>query len=348
MAHPEAQVSIEHTVSLVERYREFYEEQPTTELTRVPLVAHHDPTIYFTNSTTSVMKQYLRGEDHLRHSVYLTQPAMGSQGIQAWQRERRLGPYSSSFLSLGSLYRGDLGGEASQDMTNITSEAWGLESDRLHFVVDERDTDILATLDAYGLKTTVHATSDGLFRHSYGIEGVGGRNANLTYKNKDGTENLLGNLTLIESTRDTNPRFWEVSFDSTPVLATLHKLSHAILTLTASDIVHSHVPESTESLVAADAATVTALLLLEGMEPRSRGKSGLLRKFFKEYVTLVSDEIESPTEITDIITEVASSELTIRKCLSPEASESTNIEVATMIASEWVPQFLASKEKVTK
>ena len=91
----------------------------------VSLVANHDPTLRFTNSTTSVMKPYILDPKlSLDSTMCLIQPAMGAQGIHAWRDRRYLGPYASYFHSMGILYPASKGEEAAKGMASLATRVW--------------------------------------------------------------------------------------------------------------------------------------------------------------------------------------------------------------------------------
>lgn len=329
---------------IIEDYRVFYAAQLAEEVYRVPLIAHHDPSIYFTNSTTSVMKPFLSGQCSLEHSAYLTQPAMGSQGILAWQKDHELGPYSSYFISLGSLYRSDLGSLAITDMVSMSCDVWGLSSEKLHFEALDEDNDITEVLSETSIPVRLSTNDTALYRHTYGMKEVHGRNANLVFEDENGTTRQIGNFTRIESETENPLILWEISFDSTPILACINQYDHPIDSLPASQYIKQLVEPSDNALVITDCVTIASNLALEGLEPRSRGKAGIMRKFFKEYVMLMTREGHDYEIVTDLLLTTMRCELSAREALSPEVTESTDYEGAQIIAQNWVRRFIDNNE----
>lgn len=325
--------------------RAMFTDTGAQEAWRMPLVADHDPTLRFTNSTTSVMKPWLRGEYEIPDGgVFLTQPAMGTQGLRYWTESRELGPYASYFTSIGILYAPNLGGLALDTMVEIARNRLGLDADTLVFEVHEKDVVLTSLLSKIGLKVEVSGDdgdSLGRYRHSYGMEGVGGRNANLHARTPRHESIELGNLTIIESkgSDGMDPLAWEVSFDSTPVLAAKTGTAHAIATLPAAAILSEGKSMSTEQLVAADCAAVVTALALEGLEPRSKGKAGMMRKFLREFICLQIRSGKSVAEVTDKLMQVAHAEMDTRAHLSPEENSSADINNAQNIIHTWIDRL---------
>lgn len=320
---------------LIDDYRGFFGNKGAFEVHRQPLIAHHDPTIHFTNSTTSVMKPYIEAALPLESCTYLTQPAMGAQGIGFWLSDRKLGPFSSYFTSLGSIYPEDDSDIALQDMLALALDIWDLDPKRLHVEVHSSDRDLGELLSNAKVEAYIFDDNMARFRHRYGLAETSGRNINLCFKKNDGTIRQLGSLTHIMCL-PSKTNLWEVSFDSTPVLESQLNLEHPILSLPISARIRDILGHSDESLVASDCAAVASALLLEGLEPTSRGKSGILRKFFKEYVLLMQAEGGTQEDTTDVLLQAIDTEVASRTHLSDESTCSINHGKAELIAIKWV------------
>lgn len=319
-------VNIQPWTDAIGGFRAKYSADGACELDPVTLVADHDPTLHFTNSSTSVMRPYLEGDaEQPSGPIYVAQPAMGSQGIQAWLRHEHFGKYASYFHSLGALYPANQGEVAGQDMLAIVAGAWGFDNVLLRF--DTWHTDDLEVILPANINTHTVEDGESRFRHTYGSDRTIGRNANLRVI-RDGKAQSLGSLTLIE--RDGLPYLWEVSFDSTQVVSVMTEAEHPI------DVYPVQVPleGAIAQRVATDAAVVSASLCYEGLEPKSRGKNGLLRKFFKTYVAL-SEGDYSATEQASILEDVWQAEHALRdKLLKQPATSSASLD--TEVVLEWV------------
>lgn len=331
--------TIQSHISTIAGFSDACAAQRLQHLNRVPLSADHDPTLRFTNSTTSVMKSYLRGEQPLtENGVYLTQPAMGSQGIRYWLRDGHLGPYASYFTSCGALYPASSGARSMEAMMSIACDVWQIPSDDLVLQVYEADLSLAALSRNLGITAQQMPDVD-LFRHSYGMETIMGKNMNLVANIGEGQTLVVGNLTLISDAEQ--PVAWEVSYDSTPTIAARTERAHAIATLPAAALIGGTAPMSTEQLVAADCVSVTAALVLEGFEPRSRGKEGVLRKFYKEYVRIMRDTYAcTVNDVNDIAMQTAEADITIRRYMSPETTAAkVNLTTAQTTLDSWTKQL---------
>lgn len=323
----------DHQQFVVETFRQFYQSVPDDidEATRVPLVSHHDPSIRFTNSTTSVMKPYLTGIEPLDRPVFLAQPAMGQQGLSYWQREHAFGPYASYFVSLGSLYPATQAEPALRDMVAI-AESWSIAPEDISFHANDLDVDLLHLIDKSGL----HVVSDGAdmtddYRHQYGLGDIDGRNANMKMVDASGGLRTLGNLTLIQCMN--TPIAYEISFDSSTVTSLLRRMSHPV---NAHDERISLGLDS-ERVARLDMLSTSAALLVEGLTPASKGRSGVLRKFLLEYMQLARDiDNATPEDISDELEAVARTEAMFRSVMSPERRASSSYKNAASVISEWV------------
>lgn len=82
--------------SLIGQFRDFYSGvDGAVEIPFVSLVSSHDPSIRFTNSTTSVMKPLLKSPLASNETVFLAQPALGSQGLDYWVQNKKFGRFAS-------------------------------------------------------------------------------------------------------------------------------------------------------------------------------------------------------------------------------------------------------------
>lgn len=318
--------------STINGFRRHFSRMPSSiELPAVSLVSNHDETIRFTNSTTSVMKSLLLGHSELEADrTFLVQPAMGSQGIIAWTKRQHLGRYASYFHSMGAIYPTEMGLEACTEMTQIASK-WEFDEEDLYFKVSQRDNDLVSLVDNLGIRYEIDDSADtSVFSHTYGSKHLSGRNANLYLS---GNANTLGSLTLIE--RDDIAAAFEVSFDSTPVVARLNGLEHPIDAYPIHDM---GVDDIELNRVAVDCAMISGVLALEGLVPSSKGKNGTLRKFFRTYVELVSP-YQHRDEIVRQLEAVSEDEAALRQhCLKGDFDYSS-LMLDTETIAFWVDQF---------
>jgi len=319
-------------------FRAYYEEiDDAHEIFRQPLIASHDESIYFTNSTTSVMKNILLGNDNVESVQFLVQPAMGSQGIDSWAKSRTFGPYASYFHSLGAIYPIDQGPLSSQDMMRLCTDNWAINDRSLQLWLHPTDTDIAEVAREGEVDfTVVEDMPINYFRHQYGESALRGRNANLMSIDYQGNAYIIGNLTLIEHTG--KPKAWEVSFDSPTIASSRLNLEHPTDSFPIK--VLEAVNDPVLRRVAKDCAIIVGALTMEGLEPKSRGKSGILRKFFKTLVEIAITAEYTPVEIAEYVGAAATNELSIRDFVSPQDVNTASLEQSLIIANKWVTQLL--------
>lgn len=317
---------------IIDDFRHFYSQSGggVFEVPGETLVSHHDPTIRFTNSTTSVMKPYLTKERELNGTAYMAQPAMGQQGLYYWQRDGVFGPYASYFASLGALYPQESHGlQASIDMQDIAIK-WGIEPSELVFSVHESDSDLVSIIDTSGLARKIDTGGVDDYRHTYGLEGVVGRNANLLAPTSTGVLRTLGNLTLIHTSGEVLG--YEVSFDSTTASSLVFGMAHPVQSHIGGRL---HIADT--HIAAADTLTISAALLAEGLTPVSKGRAGVLRKFMLEYVKLSREELELGVDATsDALNDAVDADARFRSHLTPARQANSSMRVSSASVDAWV------------
>ena len=317
--------------ALIEDFRAYFRDEvkASRELFGVSLVSHHDSSIRFTNSTTSVMKPQILGTESFNQPLYLAQPAMGQQGLYYWQRDRVFGPYASYFTSLGALYPSKSEGFDAGPAMESLALRWGLGSSELRWVVYQSDEDLIPLIEETDIPIHVRDQEIGPYRHSYGLEDIGGRNANLLAKDRTGTFRTLGSLTLIHGAEDILG--YEISFDSTTATSLTRDFAHPVLSHTTT---RKNVSDDT--LANVDMLSVSAALLVEGMKPISKGRSGVLRKFMLEYTRLMKTESEATVDdIQNGLSKAVEKEIEYRRHVISVGNTVISQNAAEQTISEW-------------
>lgn len=310
-------VGMDRTIHLMNQFRKFCRHDlGLTEERRKPLVSKHDPTIMFTNSTTSVLKPYLQSGVPAP-GVFLIQPAMGQQGMEQWRREQVLGGYSSYWYSMGTLQPANAFNAAAVAGHDFLTRNLQVDPDKIVVRISSVDADIQRAFSNTNIRTEFDGYDLPNYRHRYGMDGVFGRNANYAIDTGDGVLRDVGNLTLIESNGVAVAT--ELSFDSTTVVSVTHGLKHPIMALPAASVfpLRETKPEDAHDMVTADAATLSTALMMEGLQPASKGRSGKLRTFCKIMSEGVLSRTFNADEFYDTIRVAAKQELAMRAEASP-------------------------------
>lgn len=285
-------VQTQDIVKLIDAFRAFcISDCSLIEQERKPLVSHHDKTIRFTNSTTSVLKPFL-DEVVPTPGVFLIQPAIGQQGRIAWQKDRILGPYASYFYSLGTLQPPEFLRISALEGYNFIRDYLQVDPKNIAVKIYAQDEELVKAFTSQPINTLISGDPARIndYRHRYGMENVFGRNANYSIYDNSGVLKEVGNLTLIE--REGVPIAVEVSYDTTTLLSAVINLEHPILALSASTTLSdanalSQGRITNEELVFSDSLNVSMALILDGLEPSSRGRGRNLRDFISitgEYI----------------------------------------------------------------
>lgn len=330
MANIEAR-DIRPETELIQGFRDYYAASDRVELPYVPLVSRHDPTIRFTNSTTSVMKPLLRSPHPNSSTTYLAQPAMGTQGLAYWQRSHTFGPYASYFVSLGALYGPEASADVLRDVDGLF-DGWNYAAKGAHLEVFAEDEDLCLVASASQYPMAISETSQP-FRHSYGEDGLFGRNINIVAPDGTGAERVLGNITLISY--GNRPTAYELSFDSPTAASVVGGLRHAVESHGNSGLA------SEDAIAAYDFATTSAPLLLEGLEPKSRGRGGVLRQFLTELADIRLAQDESPATLQDELMTACESEVAMRAhMLGRDGANAMSLDQAGSIVTAWLPRLV--------
>lgn len=271
---------------IILKIRDFFIRNGAIEVEGVGLVHHQDSTINFTNSTTSVMKNLILDSENIknREHFFLIQPALGTQGIKYRTENSEFGNYSSYFLSIGNLYFNYDLKSIIESMVNLT-KILNLNSKCLEIHFFKEDKDILSEITNFNLKIITNSNIKP-FRHKYGLEDIFGRNLILYFNNGTNFYELFY-LTIIE--KEKRQTCIELACDSTQILSAINGLQHSIMSLPGYKVFVATTEidkVNNEFLSILDSLTVIFMLMYEGLKPISRGKGGILRKFFKEALLL--------------------------------------------------------------
>lgn len=331
------QVGVRYETPIISEFRKHFQAKHcSVELPYVSLVSNHDPTIRFTNSTTSPMKPYLLSPITDNSTLFMTQPAMGTQGLRHWNDNGCFGIYSSYFVSLGVLNSPEKITECLEDAEEIVVSRWGIPRNKLTLEIFDGDGDLLrAALSTWGEAVCSNNLEE--FRHKYGVEELSGKNINLVTSDDLGNRIILGNITMIYY--GNQPTACEVSFDSTTVTAVKNGLSHPV---EGHLIYGQERPYDVDSLALIDFSSVIAALALEGLEPKSKGRGGVMRRFVKSFHKIRTDLGLNDTSGELYLLDTCRAEIEMRSASmgQPAEPEAYTIDRARTVVSKWLPRLL--------
>lgn len=279
----------------------FYEEMA------VPIVSHHDKSIRFTNSTTSVLKPYLLQEKKINNGVFLIQPAIGLQGVDYWSNYQRFGRFSSSFYSCGLLCSEQ---SVSQCQLVIKQFLYSFFApEELVFLGRKEDSSYWNYFDMLPIYMCKNQNVDD-YRHRYGIDGYKGIDILILKKNVLG-ETEFGNISII--VRNGEVMGIEFSIDSTLLLSALLN-EHAVFCLPGADVLEHlndaiHLGERMIPML--DFCELTSLLFIDGLVPGSRGRRGNMKRIIREIKMLVVNNHYPPKMIYTLFEGILRSELQV-------------------------------------
>ena len=277
------------------------------------LTSYHDPSIRFTNSTTSVLKPYImKNIPFPTEGVFLMQPAMGLQGVNYWKETTTFGRFSSFFYSLGIMCpMNSLSTCIKAALAFLSSMICNMSSiDFSYCTVDASILhDILHTLGEHNIRE-INQTALEEFRHTYGIPEVVGIDVIISSKTEYG-EIEFGNFSVI--CKNEIPQCVEFSVDSTLLLSAILK-RHAVCCLPVVDAI-CKIPilrsQDCFSMAFLDFVNLACMMTMDGLKPKSRGRNGNLKEICMLIQNLAERLDISPEILKQIIEETAKSELEI-------------------------------------
>lgn len=266
-------------IILLEYFRQFFTSKGFIEKKCESLISKHDPTLRFTNSTTSVLKTYLLGTAPIIDMV-LIQPAMGLQGINEWSKNNYLGEYSSYFYSMGTLSSYDKLEKSFCMMMEFLDQTVDNLCDKLYISAYHKDIEFINTIMKTEYSSNLYLDEKPIsYIHFYGNDMLSGKNINIFLRSNERIQEI-GTLSIIEKKHV--PMAVEISFDLPLLLCGIKQLAHPILTLPAGGLLGTK-KYLDEELVLCDSLNLSIALLLDGLKIRSRGRGGNLKKIINVY-----------------------------------------------------------------
>lgn len=321
-------------IELINIFRTYYKMYDYGEIDSESLLAKHDPTIRFTNSTSSAMKPYYTNGNKMNNKLLLIQPAMGCQGIDYWMKEKKVGCYSSYFLSFGIM-----GSYA--DYKSIIKLSLDFFTDILRinkddFIVQYTDKHIefANEIEKTNICRMRNQFDDEYYLHYFGIDGLLGKTMCYTIKNGDYMR-YVGSVIILE--QDGKPVAVEHSFDSTLLLAAIKKEGHPVLELPGIikwNLYYEKLIPYKMRIAFFDLLYVSVVLVIEGLKPGARGRRRNLRNIIKEVSRIVCKYKIILPNLRRIVQDIVEEELSVRKNLRKyEMQEDCKKEVEFYILS---------------
>lgn len=300
----------EQTCALLDSFRNCCQRHGMQIQQPVSLVCRHDPTLMFTNSTTSVLKPYiLQTVSFPEKGIFLAQPAMGMQGVRFWLNTASFGHFSSFFYSLGTLSPMDSLSVCVQAALDFLTAFFGDLSSTV-FSYSHKDEpllrDILDTLEG----CLLCPDTEGHFRHAYGIAGITGVDVNISCRTCYGNVEF-GNFSVICS--DNTPLCVEFSVDSTLILSACLQ-RHAVCCLPSADAAqHLLPPTSNHASIYAflDFIDLACMLTMDGLKSASKGRGRYLKVICRQLHMLSVELGVTADELAYIIESTVKDELII-------------------------------------
>ena len=324
---------IEITKALIKIFRKCCLSAGLFEENSISLISHHDKSIRFTNSTTSVFKSFMSTYGTLDKSngAFLIQPAMGLQGYNYWIKNNKFGNFSSFFYSFGTMSAFKDSKECVQLAYKVVSKIFPLQKDILLYCY-YKDTDIINLVSSNFENVQIIKNTNMKFRHTYGLDNVVGRDALLAYEN-NGEKIIYGNISIIEI--DGIPSFIEFSFDSTLIISALLK-EHAVFCLPSVYSIGALDTKNTldYKLALCDFLDLLCNLVIEGLDFGSRGRSRNLRKILEEIIELCKIFDITKDSLMKMIYDTCKRELTIRKILKTHTKNIDADGVVSIVNAE--------------
>lgn len=300
---------VERSIAICQRFRSICLQSGYEEEDRVPVVSKHDPSIRFTNSTISVMKQRL--VPHVAARAFLIQPALRFRNMTQFKSTGTVSPYGCSFMAFGLVAPSQSLDEVTELARAFLTRSLLFHPASIKYLVSGVDSDLLGAGRRAGFDVVSVTEDERPFRHKFGMPGLSGRNANLTVNGAVG-ERAVANIIILEAGGE--PVGVELAFGINIVLMQMLALQHSIWASMGSRALDFGVTD----LMAVDALHSSVVLAMEGLAPKSRGSGGNYRDFLK----VAAQRADVPLSgLIRAATAVAEAESLLRTHASPPAED---------------------------
>lgn len=313
----------ENTKNIIHAIKNFNLVCENFDLCKVPrksIISHHDQTIRFTNSTSSVLKKFLSGEKKIiEPGYYLVQPAMGLQGFDLWVREKEVEYFTSFFYSMGAIFAPDKMDLSVSVVLKLLNSLNLI--DEVTIFLSPNQEDLADCAQMIGLP--VQVDSIGTYTHTFGIPYISGRH--MEFKVMVGNQSIyIGSLIIVEDERTQEITAIEVSFDSTLLISAMKKISNPILSLPCGGTCTEKLSiNNVEWLAFVDTLYLSTVLMMDGLVPSGRGRGRNLRSIIIENKKLRNLLNLTDYEFQSLLFDCFFAEQVIRKCCLGEETYRT-------------------------
>jgi len=297
-------------IELIRSFRAHFGRLGHRERGRLPLVSRHDPSIRFTNSTISVFKAELLEPE----PALLVQPALRLRNLTHWQRHGSVSGFGCYFVALGTLAPPGSLPAVQESVITWLRDGLGVAERRMVIRGSSLDPDLVGAAEATGVDVEVDGYDQHRYRHAFGLDGIRGRNTNLSLRTTSGLLDIC-NVIVIER-EDGTPLAVETAFGVNTVLARIHDLRHVLLASAAA----SGAPEPVD-LMAVDAAGSAVALLSEGLRT-------LLTVFADRVSALGLSQLDAQVWLGNAV----AAEYGVREAMSPPGPETVAVAQSAVLA----------------
>jgi hypothetical protein len=242
------------------------------------LLPAYDKSTLFTGSTISTFKPYLIEAEKKLQAFFTVQDCLRTQNNHAMQQENSYPKWSSFFCSVGAISPY----EERRRITQATCrfiELLGLKSpDVFRINISSQDHDLVEILQQQGMTQFLRfdTQAPSYYRHKFGIEGVSGRNCNLSVSCDGVTFMDIGNLIVIEN-RDA-PLAIEAAFGLETIVTRIHGLDSSIFALEAA----GHFADFTSDILyIIDAVVASVAIMSLDIKPIADNRGRVLRRYLQ-------------------------------------------------------------------
>ena len=285
------------------------------ESDRVPIRTFGDQTIRFHNSSISVLARGCDFND--TPLAFLLQPALRLRNQSHVNATGNMSPFGCYFVAFGTVAPPRSVEEVFSRFESFFLDALEIPTDRLVLRATSADRDLCSLLQSARVSVELDGCDLRLFRHTFGIETVTGRNLNMAIVS-NGKLYDVANLLLME--REGMPWAIETAFGINNIVARIHQLPHPVLATTAVSLPRT--VDANGDLIRKDALSSGIALAFEGFVPRARGREGNYRRFVAALTPLW---VSNRDALRQAVESAAQAEAEIRRNVSPLQNQASDL-----------------------
>jgi hypothetical protein len=270
----------EHLESLINNFKKYYLKLGYIEEPPVLASSGIDPTVRFVGSQISVLKPYIEKDQVPNPGVFMYQDCIRTQNADNLLNDDYNLALASYFPGLGALAHPERLTEACREVFSFLENKLDIPKKNILIHISKVDNDLVNACKEYFGDTNLEFDSkkSEYYRHEFGMEGILGRNFNISLKDSHSNGFLvIGNVIIIE--KSGKQLGIEIALGSTIILKQMFGLDH---TLDCTPVVELESLDAPLRRKFEDAIVTSIALYREGLRPfGSHNRNRILKQYIR-------------------------------------------------------------------